>query len=93
MNKEANSSGLHKYLKRWFLIEKYELEALVYSFIFFFSLLSTNYILRPFRDEMGIAGGVENLPWLFTATFISILVLVPVFAWLTKKYTRKISLP
>ncbi|RPI12954.1 MAG: MFS transporter [Ignavibacteriae bacterium] len=93
MSKEENGNGLYLYLKRWFLIEKYELAALVYSFIFFFTLLSTNYILRPFRDEMGIAGGIENLPWLFTATFISMLTVVPIFAWLTKRYPRKRFLP
>jgi AAA family ATP:ADP antiporter len=26
--------------------------------------------MRPIRDQMGVAGGIENLPWLFTATLV-----------------------
>ena len=47
-----------------------ELRALCWSFAYFFCLLAGYYVLRPLRDEMGIAGGVRNLPWLFTATFL-----------------------
>ena len=40
---------------------------------YFFCLLCGYYVLRPLRDEMGIAGGVRNLQWLFTATFFVML--------------------
>lgn len=30
---------------------------------------------------MGIAGGIENLQWLFTGTFIATLVALPLFGW------------
>ncbi len=42
---------------------------------------------------MGIAGGVENLQWLFTGTFIAMLATVPLFGWLTSRYPRKRFLP
>jgi AAA family ATP:ADP antiporter len=45
------------------------------------------------RDEMGIAGGVENLQWLFTGTFLAMLALVPLFGWLTSRYKRSTFLP
>ena len=33
-------------------------------------------LLDRLRDEMGIAGGVKNLQWLFTATFVVMLAAV-----------------
>jgi len=42
---------------------------------------------------MGIAGGVENLQWLFTGTFIAMMATVPLFGWLTSRYPRKRFLP
>ncbi len=56
-----------------------EIRALLWSFAYFFCLLAGYYVLRPLRDEMGIAGGVRNLQWLFTATFVVMLAAVPVF--------------
>ena len=47
-----------------------EVRALLWSFAYFFCLLASYYVLRPLRDEMGVAGGVRNLQWLFTATFV-----------------------
>lgn len=76
-----------------FMIEKQEIASVLWAFFYFFSLLSTNYILRPFRDEMGITAGVQNLPWLFTGTFIVVLVLVPGFGYLIKHYARRTFLP
>ena len=52
---------------------------MLWSFAYFFCLLASYYILRPLRDEMGVAGGVRNLHWLFTATFLVMLAAVPVF--------------
>ena len=59
-----------------------EIRALAWSFAYFFFLLCSYYILRPLRDEMGVFGGVRNLQWLFTATFLAMLVAVPLFGWL-----------
>ncbi len=51
-----------------------ERAAALWSFAYFFTLLAGYYVLRPLRDQMGIAGGVRNLPWLFTATFVTLIV-------------------
>ena len=56
-----------------------EVRAVLLSFAYFFCLLCGYYILRPLREEMGIAGGVRNLPWLFTGTFAVMLAAVPAF--------------
>ena len=70
-----------------------ELRALLLSFAYFFSLLCGYYILRPLREEMGIAGGVQALHWVFTATFIAMLAAVPLFGWITTRFPRRIFLP
>ncbi len=66
----------------------HELRAAGWSFLYFFCLLCAYYVLRPIRDEMGIRGGIENLPWLFTATFFTMLLMVPLFGWASSRYPR-----
>jgi AAA family ATP:ADP antiporter len=67
--------------------------ALLWSFAYFFFLLVAYYVLRPVRDEMGIAGGVRNLPWLFTATFVVMLAVVPVFGAMVARIPRRRFIP
>jgi len=66
---------------------------MLWSFAYFFCLLCGYYILRPVRDEMGIQGGVENLQWLFTGTFLTMLAAVPLFGWVSSRYPRRKFLP
>lgn len=70
-----------------------ELWAVGWAFLYFFCLLSSYYILRPLRDEMGIAGGVQNLQWVFTGTFLVMLAIVPVFGGVTSRYQLRKILP
>ncbi|MNH09641.1 Major Facilitator Superfamily protein [compost metagenome] len=46
-------------------------------------------MLRPVRETMGVAGGVENLQWLFTGTFVVTLIALPLFGWLASKVQRR----
>ena len=50
--------------------------------------LAGYYALRPLRDQMGIIGGINNLPWLFTATFVTLLVAQPLYGGLVAKLPR-----
>jgi AAA family ATP:ADP antiporter len=65
-----------------------EMRALGWSWFYIFSVLSSYYILRPIRDDMGVAGGVENLQWLFTGTLLGMIVVNPPFAALVAKLPR-----
>lgn len=67
--------------------------ATLWSFAYFFTLLAGYYVLRPLRDEMGIAGGVKNLPWLFTATFLVLIVVQPIYGALVARLTRARFIP
>ena len=70
-----------------------EVRALLWSFAYFFCLLAAYYILRPLRDEMGVAGGVRNLQWLFTATFLVMLAAVPLYGALVARVARRLFIP
>ncbi|MDH3637022.1 MAG: MFS transporter [Gammaproteobacteria bacterium] len=74
-------------------IRRGEFAALGWAFGYFFCVLSSYYILRPIRDEMGIQGGVENLQWLFTATFIVMLMAVPLFGTAVARLPRDRLIP
>jgi ATP:ADP antiporter, AAA family len=70
-----------------------EVKAVLLSFAYFFFLLSTNYILRPLRDEMGVAGGLDKLPLVFTGTFVAMLVAVPAFSAIAARMPRHRFIP
>jgi ATP:ADP antiporter, AAA family len=70
-----------------------ERAAALWSFGYFFALLAGYYVLRPLRDQMGIAGGVKNLPWLFTATFVTLVVAQPLYGVLVAKLPRARFIP
>ncbi len=71
----------------------HELPALGWAFAYFFCLLCAYYILRPVRDEMAVQAGAAVLQWLFSATFVAMLALVPVFGWLCARLPRARLLP
>ncbi len=70
-----------------------EFAAVALAFAYFFCLLASYYVLRPLRDEMGIQGGVENLPWTFTATFLAMLAAVPIYGWAVSRFALRRLLP
>ncbi len=81
------------YIIRVLGIEPDEMIAVAWSFIYFFCILSAYYMLRSVRDAMAIVSGVQNIPWLFTGTFVLMLLATPVFGWITSKYPRRVFLP
>lgn len=86
-------TGARNTLGRIVAVSPGEIQALLWSFAYFFFLLAAYYVLRPVRDEMGIAGGVKNLPWLFTATFVVMLVVLPVFGAMVARIPRRRFIP
>lgn len=73
-------------LRRLVDVHAGEVSALLAGFSYFFCLLSGYYLLRPLRDALGLVGGPGQLQWLFTATFIVMLLLVPVFGLLAQRW-------
>ena len=83
-----DGSALYRLLRRVVDVRPEEVKALAWAWLYIFSVLSSYYIIRPIRDEMGVAGGVENLPWLFTGTLTGMIALNPPFAALVAKLPR-----
>jgi ATP:ADP antiporter, AAA family len=88
-----NEALAQRWLGRVVAVRPGEVRALLWSFAYFFCLLAGYYVLRPLRDEMGIAGGVRNLQWLFTATFVVMLAAVPVFGAVVARLPRRRFIP
>ena len=85
---QVNAGPVHRLVKRLIDVRPAEMRALGWSWLYIFCVLSSYYILRPIRDEMGVAGGVENLQWLFTGTLLGMIVVNPPFAALVAKLPR-----
>src|SRR5881396_1788722 len=83
----------HAALSRFVRIDRGEVAASLWSFACFFFVLCGYYVLRPLRDEMGVQGGVENLPWLFSATFAAMLAAAPLFGWAAARLPRRRLVP
>lgn len=73
--------------------EPHELPALAWAFGYFFLLLAAYYVLRPVRDALAVQAGAGQLRWLFTATFLAMLALVPAYGWLCARLPRARFLP
>ena len=74
-------------------IERDELAAIAGSFLYFFCIMSAYFMLRSVRDTMAIVSGVQNIPWLFTGTFVLMMLATPVFGWVASRYPRRTFLP
>ena len=91
--KFSRFTRMHRRVGQLLSVAPGEVRVLIYSFAYFFCLLCSYYIVRPLRDEMGIAGGVEKLQWMFTGTFLAMLAAVPLFGWLVRRFSIRRFLP
>jgi AAA family ATP:ADP antiporter len=66
---------------------------LALSFAYFFFLLAAYYVVRPLREEMGVRFGPERLQWLFTATFVTMLALTPLYGAIVARFRRRVFVP
>jgi AAA family ATP:ADP antiporter len=71
----------------------HELRGAVLAFLCAFFMFAGYTILRPIRETMGITSGVSTLPALFWATFVAMLLLQPLYGWLTSRFRRTQFLP
>lgn len=83
------SQTLHALINRSFNIREGEGPALFLSGLYYFVLLCAYYIIRPIRDDMGAAGGVENLAWLFTGTLVGMMLLHPIYSAIVSRMPRR----
>jgi AAA family ATP:ADP antiporter len=70
-----------------------EVAALFWAGAYCFAVLASFYVLRPLREEMGVAGGWKNLPWMWTGTFAAMFAASPLFSLLVTHFTRRRFIP
>lgn len=83
----------YRLLRRIVDIRPAEAQALLWAWLYIFCILCSYSVMRPIRDQAGIAGGVGNLQWLFTGTLVGMLVLNLPFAWLVRTMPRSRFIP
>ncbi|ATM95644.1 Major Facilitator Superfamily [Yersinia frederiksenii] len=88
-NETYKSNTFLSLLSKFVHIRPTEGRALAWSWLYIFALFLAYYVLRPIRDELGVAGGVRNLPWLFTGTLIAMLVVNPLFSYAVRRWPRE----
>jgi len=87
-----STNSVVKYFKSQ--VKKGEWAPLIWSFLYFYFLLTSYFVVRPIRETMGVtAGGREIYDVLFTATFIVMLLLQPLYGKIVSKYSRKQFIP
>ncbi len=84
---------LNKLLQRVVSVEADEVRPMLLSALYFFLIMAGYFIIRPLRDEMGIAGGVRNLPWLFTGTLVGMLLTHPIYTAMVSRLPRRRFIP
>ncbi|WP_054891391.1 MULTISPECIES: NTP/NDP exchange transporter [unclassified Pseudomonas] len=86
-------NGWRRRLDQSLNIQPGEGPAVVAGLALFYLLFTGYFMLRPVRETMGVAGGVDNLQWLFTGTFVATLACLPLFGWLASRAKRRRILP
>ena len=89
----ASRGPILRFLTWLFGVEPDEVPAVTAGVMMFFLLFAGYFMLRPVRETMGIAGGVDNLQWLFTGTFVATLAAIPLFGWIAGRAPRRRILP
>jgi AAA family ATP:ADP antiporter len=84
---------LYAVARRVIAVKPEEVPALAWAWLYIFAVLSSYYIMRPIREQMAVAGGVQNIQWLFTATLVGLLLLNVPFAYLVKTLPRSRFIP
>ncbi|MDE2751850.1 MAG: hypothetical protein OXI83_04665 [Gemmatimonadota bacterium] len=70
-----------------------ELPLAVMSALFFFLVLCGYFFLRPVREAMGVARGMDELRWLFVATSVTSLAAVLAFGGVVARMNRRRFIP
>jgi AAA family ATP:ADP antiporter len=87
------NSIVQRSLSKLVKVQPHERAAMLSGFAYFFCLLCSYYMLRPLRDAMGLKGGAGQLQWLFTATFLTMLLLIPVFGAVASRWPPRRFVP
>lgn len=70
-----------------------EMAPAVVSALYFFCLMTAYFMLRPLRETMGLAGGVDHMRVLYLGTLGGTVVASLLFGWIVSIVPRRIFVP
>ncbi|MFO0094076.1 MAG: MFS transporter, partial [Gemmatimonadaceae bacterium] len=76
----VSPSAWQRVMGRLGTIEPGEERSTLLAATYFFFALASYFILRAVRDAVGVAAGTGQLPWLFTGTLLTTLVMNPAYS-------------
>jgi len=84
---------MKEFLERFLVLKPGEAPAVVASLATLLCTFSSYTMLRPVRDALGVTSGLDKIPYLFWGVFVVMLLLQPVYGYLTSRYARSLFLP
>ena len=93
MSGEVVSNEAQGIMSRFAGIRREERRALIFSFLFFFCVLCSYYVVRPLGDTMSVRLGKEFVQLSFSIIFLVMLAAVPVFGWIVTHVRRAHIIP
>lgn len=91
--REPNDDAAPGLLGRVLMVRREERGIVLLAILYFFLVLASYQVLRPIREQMGIAGGTSNLKYLWTFTLAGSAVASALFAKLSSAVPRRRFLP
>lgn len=88
MSNPSPRTRLPALLQQAFNLRREEIAPVVIAGLFFFCILTALMLLRPARDALGMARGIEAIRWLFIGTAVVTLAVNPVFGWMVSRFRR-----
>jgi AAA family ATP:ADP antiporter len=74
-------------------VEKREIKATAFSFLFVFALMAAYYIMRPIRDGMSSDWSDVELSWLWTGTMLVSFIAVSIYGWVVSRIAFRLLVP
>ena len=93
MSLVTHHSSLIALLRKAVDVRPNEVRALLLACLFNFVILGSYYVIRPIRDDIAAAGGIENLSWMFTGTLVAMLIANTLFSAIVARMSRRRFLP
>jgi ATP:ADP antiporter, AAA family len=84
---------MKEFLRRLVVLEPGEAPVVLASLATLLCTFSSYTMLRPVRDALGVTSGLEKIPYLFWGVFVVMLLLQPLYGYLTSRYARSVFLP
>jgi AAA family ATP:ADP antiporter len=84
---------MKQFLERFRVLKPGESGAVLASLATLFCTFSSYTMLRPVREAFGVTSGLDKLWYLYWGVLVVMLLLQPLYGWLTSRFARSVFLP